>query len=110
MQTENDTSKPETELKHEAGEGCPGATCSACGMLVGLHRNYHPHAACLMFRECHNGNTVDANLRAVVEYGMRAQAAGVSLEKAMDDIAWRNCLPNAIAVAPPTQDPTEAPR
>lgn len=70
----------------------PATTCSACGMLVGLHRNYHPHAACLMFRGCHNGNTVDANLRAVVEYGMKAQAAGVSLEKAMDDITWRNCL------------------
>jgi len=64
-------------------------------MLVGQHRNYHPHAACLMFRGCHNGNTVDANLRAVVEYGMKAQAAGVPLEKAMDDITWRNCLPNA---------------
>jgi len=48
-----------------------------------------------MFRGCYNGNTVDANLRAVVEYGMKAQAAGVTLEKAMDDITWRNCLPNA---------------
>ena len=72
----------------------PATTCSACGMPVGLHRNYHPYAACLMFRGCHAGNTVDANLRAVVEYGMKAQAAGVSLEKAMDDITWRNCLPN----------------
>jgi len=76
-------------------EALPLTTCSACGMLVGQHRNYHPHAACLMFRGCYNGNTVDANLRAVVEYGMKAQAAGVPLEKAMDDITWRNCLPNA---------------
>jgi hypothetical protein len=30
MQTENDTSKPETELKQETGEGCPGVTCSSC--------------------------------------------------------------------------------
>jgi transposase-like protein len=29
MQTENDTSKPEPELKQETGEGCSGATCSA---------------------------------------------------------------------------------
>jgi hypothetical protein len=29
MQTENYTSKPETELKQETGEGCSGATCSA---------------------------------------------------------------------------------
>lgn len=67
-------------------------------MLVGQHRNYHPHAACLMFRGCHNGNTVAANLRAVVEYGMKAQAAGVSLEKAMDDITW-NRLPNVAGEA-----------
>lgn len=29
MQTKNDTSKAETELKQETGEGCPGAACSA---------------------------------------------------------------------------------
>jgi len=28
MQTENDISKPETELKEKAGECCPEATCS----------------------------------------------------------------------------------
>jgi len=28
MQTENDTTKPETELKQETGEGCSGSTCS----------------------------------------------------------------------------------
>jgi hypothetical protein len=44
MQTENDTSKPETELKQETGEGCPGATCSpldlyATAALNGLLSN-----------------------------------------------------------------------
>jgi hypothetical protein len=34
MQTKNDTSKPETELKEETGEGCPGATCSALRELM----------------------------------------------------------------------------
>jgi hypothetical protein len=29
MQTGNQSSKPETELKEETGEGCSGATCSA---------------------------------------------------------------------------------
>jgi hypothetical protein len=28
MQTKNDTSKPETELEKEAGEGCSGGSCS----------------------------------------------------------------------------------
>ena len=90
----------DTTLDNAAHGGCPATTCSACGMLVGLHRNYHPHAACLMFRGCHNRNTVDANLRAVVEYGMKAQAAGISLEKAMDDITWKNCLPNTHDMPP----------
>ena len=32
------------------------------------------------------GNRVEANLRAVVEYGMKAQRCGVSLDSAMDNI------------------------
>lgn len=44
--------------------------CIACGMSV-KPRAYHPYAACLMFRACHDGNVVDANLQAVVEYGRR---------------------------------------
>jgi hypothetical protein len=88
-------SKSVTNEQTAPVEGLDETACSACGMLVEQHRNYHPYAACLMFRGCHNGNTVDANLRAVVEYGMKAQAAGVSLEKAMDDITWRNCQPNS---------------
>ena len=60
--------------------------CNACGMLVGGQKEYHPYAACLMFKACHNGNTVDANLAAVVEYGMKAQAAGLDLDQAMHDL------------------------
>lgn len=60
--------------------------CSACGMSVPKATAFHPFAACLMFKGCHNGNTVDANLRSVVEYGMRAQKAGVPLDEAMRNI------------------------
>ncbi len=38
MQTENDTPKPETELKQEAGEGCPGATCSPSDTIYFVRR------------------------------------------------------------------------
>ena len=55
-------------------------------MVVGASREYHPHAACLMFQACRNGNEVAANLAAVVEYGMKAQRAGVDLDQAMHDI------------------------
>lgn len=61
--------------------------CRNCGMCVGGYKRYHPYAACMMFKSARNGDTVEANLRAVVEYGMRAQKAGISLDEAMNDIA-----------------------
>jgi hypothetical protein len=44
-------------------------TCMECGMLVDPKHPYHPYAACLMFKACHNSKTVQANLDAVVAYG-----------------------------------------
>lgn len=43
--------------------------CAGCGMQTNTPREYHPHAACLMFRACHNADEVRANLDAVIEYG-----------------------------------------
>jgi hypothetical protein len=43
--------------------------CQQCGMWVDPKKLYHPYAACLMFMACKNGNTVQANLDAVVDYG-----------------------------------------
>lgn len=40
--------------------------CQECGMPVALGE-YHPFAACLMFKGCHNSETVRANLKAVTE-------------------------------------------
>lgn len=42
-----------------------------------------------MFRGCSNGNIVEANLRAVVEYGMKAQVAGRTLDEAMGNMSAR---------------------
>lgn len=36
-----------------------------------------------MFQACRNSLTVEANLRAVVEYGMKAQRQGLTIEEAM---------------------------
>lgn len=44
------------------------APCGDCGMPCNP-AEYHPYAACLMFKACHNSDTVRANLEAV-----RAQA------------------------------------
>lgn len=45
------------------------APCGECGMPC-TRAEYHPYAACLMFKACQNSDTVRANLQAV-----RAQAA-----------------------------------
>lgn len=60
--------------------------CAGCGMTTFGPRDYHPYAACVMFRQLRDGSNVEANLRAVVEYGMKCQKQGVSLDKAMRDI------------------------
>ena len=62
--------------------------CFGCDMEVS-EMAYHPYAACLMFRQEMHGPTVEDNLRAVVEYGMEAAKAGVSLDDAMRTV-WRS--------------------
>jgi hypothetical protein len=76
-----------SELLSGASEDAAGFTkCAACGMLTYSARDFHPYAACVMFRQTSSSEKVEANLRHVVEYGMKAQASGVDLETAMCDI------------------------
>ena len=49
--------------------------CGDCGMPC-AQGEYHPYAACLMFKACHNSETVRANLNAV-----RAQPAPAASQK-----------------------------
>jgi hypothetical protein len=37
--------------------------------MTGPPTEYHPYAACLMFKQCHDSYTVRANLRAVLHHG-----------------------------------------
>lgn len=50
--------------------------CAECGMPVKAGE-YHPYAACLMFKACQNSDTVRGNLTDVME---RAQHAGEARE------------------------------
>jgi hypothetical protein len=43
------------------------SSCGSCGMHIEHPREFHPHAACLMFKACQNGTTVTDNLAFVVE-------------------------------------------
>lgn len=42
-----------------------GVTCVECGMAVRLHE-YHPFAACVLFKAFRDGDRVRLNLRAVM--------------------------------------------
>lgn len=42
--------------------------CAECGMPV-FSGEYHPYAACLMFRTCKDSEVVARNLEAVLEHG-----------------------------------------
>jgi hypothetical protein len=46
-------------------------SCDHCGMPLKNWSDYHPYAACLMFEACHNSETVEANLLAVLAYGAK---------------------------------------
>jgi len=43
--------------------------CAECGMPVEKATTYHPYAACLMFKACHDSTVVQANLDAVIAHG-----------------------------------------
>ncbi len=58
--------------------------CSDCGMPCKVDE-YHPFAACLMFKACHNSEVVRANLFFVVESGRAAHHA--ELEAVVRDAA-----------------------
>jgi len=50
----------------------PTFNCMECGMPTEANE-YHPYAACLMFKGCHDGAVVRANLDAVVAHGVQIE-------------------------------------
>ncbi len=64
-------------------------------MILKTNREYHPYAACAMFKILLNSDAARANLESAVEYGMRAERSGVSLAEAMSD--FNNVLTNGEA-------------
>lgn len=60
--------------------------CNACGMILSSATEYHPFLACRAFETIRNGNTVQGNLKKVVEYGMKAQKQGLTITEAMNEL------------------------
>lgn len=45
--------------------------CHSCGMPLPHSKEYHPHAACLMFQSCRDSNVVAANILAIIEHTLQ---------------------------------------
>ena len=76
--------------------------CRDCGMPCEPNE-YHPYAACLMFRGCHNSATVRANLppppaeQASGEHG-KHMAVLERLERALPDVGLNGWIDGVAAV------------
>lgn len=78
------------DLRDRLREGVDGMRCAECGMPC-LWGDYHPYAACLMFKQCHNSETVLANLKHVQNTARQAilveAVKEIRSRKAADDVA-----------------------
>lgn len=61
------------------------SACRECGREVKA-REYHPWMACYLAMAGMSDATIRANLKAAVQYGARAERAGVAVGRAMKDI------------------------
>lgn len=71
--------------------------CKECGMSVN-DGEYHPYAACLMFKGCHDSDVVQANLDAIVAHGIQCEVERHGEEKAQcyASLALDGISPNSL--------------
>ena len=70
--------------------------CIECGMMCEAVE-YHPYAACLMFKQCLNSETVRANLQAVRDDSYQ-QGLVAGLAKAVEIIKANTDVKKAIEI------------
>ena len=70
--------------------------CIECGMMCEAVE-YHPYAACLMFKQCLNSETVRANLQAVRD-DTYAQGRVAGLAKAVEIIKANSDVKKAVEI------------
>jgi len=56
--------------------------CAECGMVVEMCE-YHPYAACLMFKQCSSSIIVRKNLKPVVDFGAKNSIPISKIEELM---------------------------
>lgn len=60
--------------------------CAGCGMTLKEPYEYHPYAACELFKATGSSESARLNIRAMIRYGMDAERQGVSLDDACGDL------------------------
>jgi hypothetical protein len=102
-------SKPKISAKKKVPPVAAAATCSPCaecGMLTSPE-DYHPYGACLMFKACHNGAVVRANLWAIQERSYDiGRRSGENCKPSMEA---NHGQANAQAMASPPLTPQDQP-
>ena len=78
---------PDTPAGGAVANG-PAVVCTECGMACAVGE-YHPYAACLMFKACHSSVTVRANLPPPATVSLDAVVALVARMRAVDGHAVR---------------------
>lgn len=70
------------------------SNCAECGMRVRVDE-YHPYAACLMFRGCHDTEAVRSNLLSVQASGAQAEFDLRNAEQQSAPVAWHRIRINS---------------
>lgn len=63
--------------------------CQECGMVCRTPTEYHPYAACLMFKACHDGDKVRANLEAVRADAPEAGQGAAAVQAVGAPAGWK---------------------
>ena len=72
--------------------------CMECDMPLANAGTYHPYAACLMFKACHNSRTVSDNLESVMAYSVQYHGDSVTLRQQFAEAqSRRDVLGNYVA-------------
>lgn len=84
-----EASKNNKELASDLSLGMALTTCQECGMTVPRAGEYHSFAVCLIYKQCQNRQSTIENIRSTIEYGMRAERQGKTIEQAMAGLVER---------------------
>ncbi len=80
--------------------------CGECGMIV-FQNEYHPYAACILYKQTRQAEKVQDLLRDIASYGYQAAENGVALKDALRNIAASDVVAGEIEIPERLLEPAE---